>query len=102
MMERILVAIRGGEEQRKRADVESAVTSCVISHISSHSSVASHISAMPGVVIASKSKQLLEATKCKRITTHETLYRNGKNSYVTKRKTFVLDTLQANSPRQLK
>jgi hypothetical protein len=82
-MQRILIALRGGGEEKKRADVERADCGRVISHISSHSSVASHILAMPGVVVASRCLQQLEEPKCKGSTTHGKLYRNARSRYVT-------------------
>jgi hypothetical protein len=70
-------------ETKKRADVKRAVTSCIISYTCSHDSVASHISAQPGIEGTSPSNQLFEATKCKGNTTHDRLYRNTKICYVT-------------------
>jgi hypothetical protein len=60
---------------QKRADVERAVTSRFVSHISSHVSVASRTLAQLGITAALKSIQLFRATKYKRKTTHERLYR---------------------------
>ncbi len=78
MIQRIEVLAVGseGEQKKKRADVERAVISRFVSHICSHNSVASHILGQPAVEAASKSNQLFKATKCKRSTTHERLYRN--------------------------
>jgi hypothetical protein len=78
---KVLAVGSGGEQKEKRADVERAVTSRFISHICSYDSVASHILGRAAVEAASKSNQLFKATKCKRSTTHERLYRNECGRY---------------------
>jgi hypothetical protein len=83
MKERPQVANLQEDKNKKRADVERAVTSRFISHICSHDSVASHISARLGIEATSKSNQLFDATKCKGNTTHEILYRNANSCYAT-------------------
>ncbi len=78
MIQRIEVLAVGseGEQKKKRAGVERAVSSRLIFHTCSHDSVASHILGRPAIAAAWKSNQLFKATKCKRSTTHERLYRN--------------------------
>jgi hypothetical protein len=70
---------------QKRADAERAVTSRFVFHISSHDSVASRTLAQPGITAALKSIEFFRATKYKRKTTYERLYRNATCHNVTHR-----------------
>jgi hypothetical protein len=85
MIQRIEILAVGsrGEQKKKRADVERAVTSRFIFHICSQVSVAPGILATAGNVVASSCLQQLGATKYKRSTSNEILYRNAKSSNVT-------------------
>jgi RAB protein geranylgeranyltransferase component A len=83
MTRTVFFAVLDREEKEKRADVENAVCSRILSHTSSQVSVAPGILACPGVVIALSCFQQLKATKYKRSTSNERLYRNAKIRYVT-------------------
>ncbi len=84
MIQRIEVLAVGsrGEQKKKRADVERAVTSRFISHICSQVSVAPGILATAGNVVGLNCLQQIKATKYKRSTSNERLYRNAKSSFV--------------------
>ncbi len=92
-----ITASTGGRKQ-KRADAERAVTGRFVFHISSQVSVAPGILARTGIVVALNCVQQLKATKYKRSTSNERLYRNAKTCYVTQIRRDGLQTVPP-SPR---
>jgi hypothetical protein len=98
MTQRAGITASTGGRKEKRADAERAVRSRFIFHISSQVSVAPGILACPGIVIASSCFQQLRATKYKRSTSNERLYRNAKIRYVTQIRRDAFQTVPP-SPR---